>query len=62
MAVIAVVLARDMRKHAHLTTVERPVGHRDAQHIGVKLEVEAIHQPQRLELILGDLAREAAAT
>ena len=39
---------------------QRAVGHRDAQHIGVQLQVEAVHQPQRLELVLGDLVRQPA--
>ncbi len=61
MAVAAIVLARDMAQHPHLAAVERAIGHRDAQHIGVQLKIEAVHQPQRLELILGHRARQATA-
>jgi hypothetical protein len=27
------------------SAVERAIGHRDAQHIGVELEIETVHQP-----------------
>jgi hypothetical protein len=60
MAVAAIILARDVAEHPHLAAVERAIGNGDAQHIGVELEIEAVHQPQRLELVLGDLAGEAA--
>ena len=59
MSVIAIVLARDMREHPHLCGVQRAIGDGDAQHIGVKLEIEAVHQPERLELILCQLAGKA---
>ena len=59
-AVALVVFARDMRQHAHLPAVQRAVGHCDAQHVGVQLQIEAVHQPQRLELVFGQLARKAA--
>ena len=39
---------------------QRAIGHGDAQHIGVQLQIEAVHQPERLELIFGQLAGEAA--
>ena len=29
--------SRDVREHVHLATVERAIGDRDAQHIGVEL-------------------------
>ena len=45
MAVAAVVVPRDFGELApHLARVERAVGDGDAQHIGVKLQVEAVHQ------------------
>jgi hypothetical protein len=59
--VAAIVLARDVAEHPHLAPVERTVRHCDAQHVRVQLEVQAVHQPQWLELVLGQLAREAAA-
>ena len=60
MAVAAIVFARDRRQHPHLAAVERAIGNGDAQHIGVELQIQAVHQPQRLELVLGDLPRKAA--
>ena len=39
MAVAAVVLARDMAQHPHLPAAQRAIRHRDAQHIGVQLQV-----------------------
>ena len=60
MAVALVVAARDVRQLAHLPRRQRAVGNGDAQHVGVELQIEAVHQPQRLELVLGQLAGEAA--
>ncbi len=60
MAVAAVVLARDMRQHAQLRRRQRAVGDGDAQHIGVQLQIDAVHQPQRLEFFLGQFARQPA--
>ena len=59
-AVAAVVLPRDEGEHAQLRRVQRAVGDGDPQHVGVELQVDAVHQPQRLELVLGQLAGEAA--
>ena len=61
MAVAAVVLARDIGQLAQLARRQRAVGNGDAQHVGVELQVEAVGEPQRLELLLGELARETAA-
>ena len=44
----------------HLARRQRAVGNRDAQHVGVKLQIEPVHQPERLELVFGQLARQAA--
>jgi hypothetical protein len=41
-----------MRQLAHLAAVQRAIGDRDPQHVGMKLQVEAVHQAQRLELVL----------
>ena len=60
MAVALVVFAGDMAEHPELLRVQRAVGHGDAQHVGVKLQVDAVHQAQRTELVLGDLAGKAA--
>ena len=55
-AVAAIVAARDMREHAHLVGRQRAVGDGDPQHVGVKLQIDAVHQPQRLELVLRQFA------
>ena len=61
MAVAAVVLARDIGQLAQLARRQRAVGNGDAQHVGVELQVETVGETQRLELLLGELARETAA-
>ena len=60
MAIIAIIFACDVREHPHLPAVERAIGNGDAQHIGVELEIEAVHQPQGLELVLAHFAGQAA--
>ena len=45
MAVALVVFARDVGQHAQLPRRKRAVGNGDAQHVGVKLEIESVHQP-----------------
>ena len=60
MAVIPVIFARDMAKHPHLLAAQRAVGNGYPQHIGVQLQIEAVHQPQRLELVFGQFAGDAA--
>ena len=60
MAVAAIVFARDLGELAHLARTQRAVGHGDAQHVGVQLQIEAVHQPVRAELVLGQLAGEPA--
>ena len=50
MAVALVVFAGDVGQHAHLLRVQRAVGDGDAQHVGVQLQIDAVHQPQRPEL------------
>jgi hypothetical protein len=59
-AVAAVIGARDVRQHAELAGIDRAIGNGNAQHIRMKLEVETVLQPQRLELIVGHLAGDAA--
>jgi hypothetical protein len=56
MAVTAVVFARHMRQHAHLLRRQRAVRNGGAQHVSVKLQIDAIHQPQRLEFFFGQFA------
>ncbi len=60
MAVAAIVFLGDVGELAHLLRRQRAVGNRHAQHIGVKLEIEAVHQAERLELLFVQRARKAA--
>jgi hypothetical protein len=60
MAVPAVVLACDPREHAHLFGLQQAIRHGDAQHRSVLLDVQAVTQPQRLEVVGGNLARQEA--
>ena len=60
MAIAAVVLVGDVGKLAHLQGRQGAIRNGDAQHVGVELEVEAVHQPERLELVLGQLTGQAA--
>ncbi len=60
MAEVAVIGAGDMGQLAHLLRRQNAIGHGDAQHIGVQLQIETVHQAQGLELILAELARQAA--
>ena len=61
MAVAAVVFVGDVAEHAHLGGVERAIGDGDTQHVGVELQVQAVHQPQRPELVFRQAAVEPAA-
>src|SRR3546814_11609506 len=58
MAITPVIFARDPGKHMQLLAAERDIGNGNEQHIGMELKIEAIHQPQRLELICGYFACE----
>ncbi len=58
MPITPVVLARDLGELAHLARVQRAVGNSDAQHVGMKLQIEPVHQPVRPELLLGQVAGE----
>ena len=55
MAEALVIVAGDMGQLAHLPAGQGAVGHGDAQHIGVQLQIEPVHQPQRLELVFGQV-------
>jgi len=61
MAVAAVEAAGDVGKPPHLHGAERAVGNGDPQHVGVQLEVEAVHEAQGLELVLRQFPGQAAA-
>ena len=52
MAIALVKPLADQRQLPHLPRGERAIGNGDAQHIGVELEIEAILQAQRTELII----------
>ena len=56
MAVAFVVFPRDVGQHAQLLRRQRAVRHGDAQHVGVELQVEPVHQAQRLELVFRQFA------
>ncbi|MGX1395880.1 hypothetical protein AB7M70_005289 [Bradyrhizobium japonicum] len=59
MAVAAVVFARDMGERPQLVRRQRSIGNRDAEHVGVQLQIDAVLKPQDLELVLGELAGKA---
>ena len=56
-----VVRARHVRERSHLLRRERAVRDVHAQHVGMELQVQAVHQAQRPELLLGEFALEATA-
>ena len=60
MAVVAIVFARDHGELAKLDRRQHAIGNRNPQHVGVKLQIEAVHQPQRFELIFGQLTGQPA--
>src|SRR4029079_7277858 len=59
-AVAAVVFARDMRQRPQLLRRQRAVGYGAPDRVGVQLQIDAVLQPQHLELVLGEFARETA--
>ena len=59
-AVAPVILVRDIGQNMHLRTGQCAIRDGDAQHIGVELQIKPVHQPQRLELVFGQLAGKAA--
>src|SRR5688572_12708665 len=60
MAEVLVVGARDEGEFAHLPCRQSAVRDVDTQHVRVQLQVQAVHEAQRTELILRQLASEAA--
>ena len=60
MAVVAVIAPRHMRQRAQLRGGQRAIRNGDPQHIGVQLQINAVHEPQRLEFVFGQFAGEAA--
>ncbi len=59
-AVALVPGAGDVGELAQLPHIQRAVGNGDAQHVGVQLQIETVHQPERLELVLGQLPGQPA--
>ena len=59
-AVALVPLFRNHRELAHLTAVERAIGDRNAQHVGVQLQIQTVHQAERTEFVFGQLTFNAA--
>ena len=51
-----VIIARDLGEAPELHRRELAIRNRDAQHVGVQLQVYAVLQPQRLELVLQQFA------
>src|SRR5258706_13391776 len=60
MAVALVVGARHVRQHPHLVRREQAIGDADPQHRSEALDVQAVAQPQRPELVLRQASREEA--
>ena len=60
MAVAAVIALADQGELSELPRIQRAIGHGDPQHIGVELEIDAVLEPERLELVLGQRAVEPA--
>jgi hypothetical protein len=62
MAVASVVLARDVRELSQLARRQKAVGHRNPQHRCMLLDIKPVAQPQWAKLVLGELARQEAAS
>ena len=60
MAVALVVAPRDKSKLAQLPRRQGAIGDRDPKHIGMQLQIDAIHQAKRPELFLVQFSGEAA--
>ena len=60
MAVALVPTLGQVGELPHLGAVQRAVGNGHAQHVGVQLQVDAVHQAQGLEFVLGQAAVDAA--
>src|ERR1700730_13114998 len=60
MAVALVVAPRDEGELAQLPRRQGAIGNGDAKHIGMQLQIDAIHQAKRPELFLVQFARQTA--
>ena len=58
-AVTLIPLVCDERELTHLATVQGAIRNCNAQHVGVQLQIQTVHQAQRLELILGQRSVDA---
>ncbi len=56
MAIALVVVAGDVGQHSQLPRRQQAVGNGDPQHRRVALNIEAVHQPQRPELVVAQFA------
>src|ERR1043165_3232359 len=56
MAVGGAVAPRDSPQPPQLLRRQRAVWNGDAEHVGMELQIDAVLQPQHLELVLGELA------
>jgi hypothetical protein len=54
-AITAIVVAGDAGQRAHLLGAQGAVGNRNTQHVGVLLQVQAVLQAQRQELLFAQL-------
>ena len=59
-AVALVIGLGQVRQHPHLVGADRAIGNGHPQHVGVQLQVNAVHQAQGPELVLGQAAVQAA--
>ena len=55
-AIALVIFLGDHGKLLELPGIQRAIGNGHPQHIGMKLQIEPVHQAQRLELIFSDFA------
>ena len=60
MTIAAIVLTRDMSQCTELLRRQGAVRNRDPQHVSVELQVDAVHQPERLEFVFRQFTGEPA--
>ena len=60
MRISAIVGLGDVGELFQLRRGQRAVGDRNAQHVGMELQIQPIHQTQRTELVFAQFAGEAA--
>ncbi len=57
MSVSLVITTRDIAKLAQLLRAQRSIGNSNAQHVGMQLKVNTVHQAQWAKLVFGNIAR-----